>query len=594
MTSISLLRRVSAVDPPIPSVATMSSVDAVDLPDSLASAAAELKAKHRATWLVVSNRGGTEFSERATRKYLKQLTTRRRGPTSRAPDTGETKAADDDDFLTVVQRLVMACRKRARQKAASGTATGLKARRRWTLLRSALRKGGSEEAGEVEGASSVSVRRHAGFNLLPKSQVAAHVVVPSPASWEVADGAADTESHLHRLCTQIAAVAAHGSMETWLWVDVVGCDSRARLQEAATQLSEALAIAVARAVKVEVYDARTLLVSIAPARRAVSSTHSDHAGTSGSGEAAIFESYELATLRGTADDITHVPRVYVRRRRPGSVSITDLASHHDNDGVDNTGNVCVWPAEEVLAHLCLRERRFLAGKHIVELGAGMTGLAGLAAAVGVQPAPASVTITDGNKAAVENLRRCVALNPGTPAMPAASTRCRHLVWDRNAQRPDELAPADVVMAADCLFFADFHVDLVHTLAELVGAPRDAEAAAATGGSASHPADSDAGAGGNAGAGSGAAAGEGGVATIPLRADKLADLGLPQVWLVAPRRGTTLARFVELASARFRVHMSEAYDAAVSKRHEEFQASLGGSGAYDADIHYPVLLVLTLR
>ena len=49
-------------------------------------------------------------------------------------------------------------------------------------------------------------------------------------------------------------------------------------------------------------------------------------------------------------------------------------------GVDNTGNICVWPSEPLLLHLLLSEANMTSlveGKSVLEVGGGMTGLIGL-------------------------------------------------------------------------------------------------------------------------------------------------------------------------------------------------------------------------
>ena len=54
------------------------------------------------------------------------------------------------------------------------------------------------------------------------------------------------------------------------------------------------------------------------------------------------------------------------------------------DNIDNTGNICVWPAESaLLCSLLLSERyrSLVRGKRVLELGGGQVGLAGLGLAV---------------------------------------------------------------------------------------------------------------------------------------------------------------------------------------------------------------------
>ena len=84
---------------------------------------------------------------------------------------------------------------------------------------------------------------------------------------------------------------------------------------------------------------------------------------------------EFPNVKYVVDPIS----VVVRRRKPGQKPSLRGVFSHQHCGVDNTGNVRVWAAEEVLVHmLCCEEQRELCkGKNICELGAGMSGLAGL-------------------------------------------------------------------------------------------------------------------------------------------------------------------------------------------------------------------------
>lgn len=87
--------------------------------------------------------------------------------------------------------------------------------------------------------------------------------------------------------------------------------------------------------------------------------------------------------------------------------LQDLVAAQQCD-VDNTGNVCLWPSEEVLGWVLLSLADSLNGKRVCELGAGMTGLAGMALACVSQPA--EILITDGNPQCAECLQRNIQAN----------------------------------------------------------------------------------------------------------------------------------------------------------------------------------------
>ena len=77
-------------------------------------------------------------------------------------------------------------------------------------------------------------------------------------------------------------------------------------------------------------------------------------------------------------------------------------------GFNNTGNVCVWPAEEALAIYCLENKEIFEDKSVLELGAGMTGMAAMILARLAKVR--RVHITDGNELSVENLNKIIREN----------------------------------------------------------------------------------------------------------------------------------------------------------------------------------------
>jgi calmodulin-lysine N-methyltransferase len=218
---------------------------------------------------------------------------------------------------------------------------------------------------------------------------------------------------------------------------------------------------------------------------------------------------------------------------------------------------------------------------ILELGAGMSGLCGLAIAYGSATASYSshtigeVLITDGNEACVEGIRYQLAWNAqqqqqkqaasfsAASASSASSSTTRIsaqvLAWDRNADYSG-LGKFDVILAADCLFFRDFHLDLCHVLRSLL-----------------QP-----------------------------------DTG--RAWLLAPTRGGSLHTFASLIDKQeaepvqgLRVMQQlERYDESIRQQHESFmreeaEAAAAAASAdsavapssYSVDLPYPLLLNIQL-
>eukprot|EP00124_Ichthyophonus_hoferi_P004288 Ihof_evm6s454 gene=Ihof_evmTU6s454 len=86
---------------------------------------------------------------------------------------------------------------------------------------------------------------------------------------------------------------------------------------------------------------------------------------------------------------------------PGDRTITIIERHQQSFDLkelletDNTGNVCMWPTEEVLAWYCLYHPDLFQEQKVCELGAGMAGMAGLLLACCGRPT--AVCLTDGNQ-----------------------------------------------------------------------------------------------------------------------------------------------------------------------------------------------------
>lgn len=233
-------------------------------------------------------------------------------------------------------------------------------------------------------------------------------------------------------------------------------------------------------------------------------------------------------------------RVYTREKsRIGSVSASSLCSHK-SVGVDYTGMVCVWPAEQLLLFYLLNYyREHLFRRNVLELGGGMTGLCGLGlAAAGVC---ASITTTDGHPDCVANqvtcIRMCQQKNVLRSRISAGILR-----WTSDDQDGQLRALCcgtggfDVVIAADCLFFRDCHGDLLGTL----------RSALRPGGAA---------------------------------------------FLLQPRRGPTMDMFLALAEEWFLVERLDCCSE-VQALHLTYLKS--HADCYDPDIHLHLLVRLTLK
>lgn len=202
-------------------------------------------------------------------------------------------------------------------------------------------------------------------------------------------------------------------------------------------------------------------------------------------------------------------------------------SLEDMMGFNNTGNVCVWPSEEVLAHYCLENQEQFRGKSVCELGGGMTCLAGLMLAL--TAVPTQVMLTDGNTMSVENVRHILRAN--AERLSGVEISSEVLLWDE-AFIHSEHSRFDFVVCADCLFFVELHQILCLVIQKLL----------VPGGTA---------------------------------------------LLLNPARSGTLDQFVRVAENLFAVRKIEKYSELVWEKH----CAALTSDRYKSDLHYPVLLVL---
>ncbi|KAH8933649.1 hypothetical protein BDL97_18G041100 [Sphagnum fallax] len=150
-----------------------------------------------------------------------------------------------------------------------------------------------------------------------------------------------------------------------------------------------------------------------------------------------------------------------RQRNNADVELNDFTVSQQHNG-DSTGLVCVWPSEEILTYFCVLHQDLFPKKWVIELGAGY-GLAGLAIAACTEAS--DVLLTDGNPPVVDYIQTNIEANRGVVGDTKVSACILH--WSRHQVAMPQLN-YDVIVAADCTVFKDFHLDLAHTIKGLLG------------------------------------------------------------------------------------------------------------------------------
>ena len=173
----------------------------------------------------------------------------------------------------------------------------------------------------------------------------------------------------------------------------------------------------------------------------------------------ICQQYQLVSQ----NNISLLIRQPRKSRPPRKVPLTALVSQQYHNGVDNTGTTRIWDTELVLVHSLLTSNIVPAVKpisHVMELGAGMAGMAGLALAM-TSTTPLHVTITDGHADCILHNQVHVWLN----TFPTHVTiHVKQLVWTTTMP---ESGTMDLVLCSDGTHFQEHHASLAITIASVL-------------------------------------------------------------------------------------------------------------------------------
>ncbi|KAF6174331.1 hypothetical protein GIB67_040824 [Kingdonia uniflora] len=150
------------------------------------------------------------------------------------------------------------------------------------------------------------------------------------------------------------------------------------------------------------------------------------------------------------------PQLVLRQRVDNKFNLNDFEICNRYD-IDNTGLVCHWPSEDVLAYFCLSHKDMFRYKRVLELGAGY-GLAGLVIAACTDAL--EVIISDGNPQVVDYIQHNIHANSGAFADTKVNSMLLHWNQDQDSRF---FKSFDIIVASDCTFFKEFHVGLAQTI-----------------------------------------------------------------------------------------------------------------------------------
>ncbi|XP_024032857.1 calmodulin-lysine N-methyltransferase [Morus notabilis] len=228
--------------------------------------------------------------------------------------------------------------------------------------------------------------------------------------------------------------------------------------------------------------------------------------------------------------VDEAPKLFLTQRVNNVADLSDFEFCNKHE-IDNTGLVCQWPSEEVLAYFCLSHADMFRSKRVIELGSGY----GLAALVIAAVAEASeIVISDGNAQVVNYIERNIEINSGA----FGDTKVKPMMLHWNQDEISNISYSfDLIVASDCTFFKEFHKGLAQLVKCL-----------------------------------------------------LKKVGPSEALLFSPKRGDSLDKFLEeIKENGLRVSVTENYDVEIWRRHQSFVNGDDSWPSYEKDHCYPLLV-----
>ncbi|XP_007046678.2 PREDICTED: calmodulin-lysine N-methyltransferase [Theobroma cacao] len=227
------------------------------------------------------------------------------------------------------------------------------------------------------------------------------------------------------------------------------------------------------------------------------------------------------------------PKLVLTQRVDDTADLSDFEMCNRYN-IDNTGLVCQWPSEDVLAYFCLSHAYMFRSKRVIELGSGY-GLAGLAIAAATEAF--EVVISDGNPQVVDYIQHNINMNSGA----FGDTRVKSMNLHWHQKEISNLSHTfDVIVASDCTFFKEFHKDLAR-ITQLL----------------------------------------------------LKNAGPSEAIFFSPKRGNSLDKFLEeIRDNGLLFSIAESYDTEILRRHQCFMNGDDSWPGYEKDHCYPLLIRIT--